>query len=114
MIPIASGMTPAPKPCTTLPATMSASDPASAEISVPAASAASAITSRRFLPNMSPRRPQIGVATDALRRNAVRIQLASVVEVCRSSWMSRKAGATRDCCMATAMLPSASTANVIP
>ena len=39
---------------------------------------------------MSPSRPTIGVATEALSRYAVRIQVAPVVVVCRSSWMSRQ------------------------
>ena len=64
---------------------------------VPDGDRGSTITSTRFLPNMSPSRPRIGVATDALSRNAVSTQVTAVVDVPRSVWISRSAGATSDC-----------------
>ncbi len=41
----------------------------------------STIISRRSLPYMSPSRPMIGVATEALSRNAVSIQPTALSEV---------------------------------
>ena len=47
-----------------------------------AASTTSTMTSARFLPNMSPSRPAIGVTTDALSRYAVRIHAAPPSSSC--------------------------------
>ena len=68
MIPNASGKTPPPTPWMTRPTSSTDSEVASAETSVPAASATSTQKSTRSLPWMSPRRPISGVATDALSR----------------------------------------------
>ena len=68
--------------------------PASA---VPAASTTSTTTMTSFLPYMSPRRPAIGVTTEADSRYALRIQAAPVVVVFRSCWIASSAGATSDC-----------------
>ena len=112
MIDIESGKMPPPSPWMTRPTTSGASVVATALTNVPIATAVSAITRTRFLPNMSPSRPRIGVATDALSRNAVRTQVTAVVEVPRSVWISRRAGATRDCDTARASPPSARKMNV--
>ena len=68
MIPNASGKIPPAVPWTTRPAIISGSAVASAEASVPTARSASAITSSRSLPYMSPSLPSSGVAIDALSR----------------------------------------------
>ena len=68
MIPKASGKTAPPTPCSTRAAIITAIELVSAATSDPAVSAISTITSMRSLPNMSPRRPSTGVATDALSR----------------------------------------------
>ena len=54
-------------------------DVASAASSEPTARAASVTTKTRFLPNMSPTRPRIGVMIDADSRYAVSTQVAAVL-----------------------------------
>jgi hypothetical protein len=68
MIPKQSGKMPPPTPCRTRPATTTSSESVSADTTDPAQKAASATTSSRRLPNMSPRRPTIGVKTAAATR----------------------------------------------
>jgi hypothetical protein len=68
MIPKASGKTAPPAPWMTRPAISTVIEVASAATSVPAPSTTSEATSVCSLPNMSPRRPMIGVRTEALRR----------------------------------------------
>ena len=68
MIEKASGNTAPPMPWITRAAIISAIVDDSAASSVPSASTHSVMTSIFFLPNMSPSRPTIGVATQALRR----------------------------------------------
>ena len=68
MIEKASGKMPPPAPWTTRPATISHRDDAIAEINVPSARPSRTRISKRSLPYMSPSRPMIGVATDALNR----------------------------------------------
>jgi hypothetical protein len=68
MIPKQSGNTPPPTPCRTRPATTTSSEDPSAETTDPAANTLSDSTSRRRLPNMSPRRPTMGVNTAAETR----------------------------------------------
>ena len=68
MIPNASGKIAPPAPCTARPTISITSDVDSAEISVPAPSTSSTMTSSRSLPNMSPRRPSTGVKIDAVSR----------------------------------------------
>jgi hypothetical protein len=63
---------------------------ASAETSVPAESSTRTISSMRSLPCMSPSRPMMGVATDALSRYAVRTQLTESSEVCKGVLDVRK------------------------
>ena len=79
---------------------------------VPTVSTNSIKTSTRFLPNMSPSRPAIGVITDALIRYALRIHAAPAVVVFRSCWIVSSAGATIDCISAYAIAPSARSAKV--
>ncbi len=68
MIAKQSGKMPPPTPCRTRPATSTSSVWPSADTAEPAANTLSAITSSRRLPNMSPRRPKIGVKTAAESR----------------------------------------------
>ena len=112
MIANASGKTAPPIPWTTRPAIITPIVVASAAISVPRASTASTTTSVRFLPNMSPMRPAMGVATDALSRYAVMIQAPAVGDAFRSSSIVPSAGMTSDCSRANAAPASASTAKV--
>ena len=79
---------------------------------MPTDRSASTIISSRSLPYMSPSRPISGVATDALSRYAVRIQLTEFSEVCSACWMSGSAGATSDCSSAYEIPPSARTTKV--
>ena len=68
MIPKQSGKMPPPAPCRTRPATTTSRLVPSAEMTEPATKMPSATTSRRRLPNMSPRRPKTGVHTAAASR----------------------------------------------
>ena len=68
MIPKQSGKMPPPTPCSTRPATTTSSELPSAETAQPAAKKPSEMTSIRRLPNMSPSRPNTGVATAAASR----------------------------------------------
>ena len=68
MIENASGKIAPPAPWMTRPRTITGSVVATAATAVPAASVKRTTTSTRFLPNMSPSRPAIGVTTDALSR----------------------------------------------
>ena len=73
---------------------------ANAAISEPPASPAMTTSSVRFLPNMSPRRPAIGVATDADNRYAVNTHVTPVGVVSRSCCRVGSAGTTSDCSIA--------------
>ena len=75
---------------------ISGSEVTTAASSEPAARPASAMTSTRFLPNMSPSRPAIGVTTDAARRYEVKTHATPEVEVCRSRCSTGRAGTTSD------------------
>jgi hypothetical protein len=68
MIPNASGKIAPPIPWITRPRISTPTELASADTSVPTARIASTATSVCSLPYMSPTRPTIGVATDALSR----------------------------------------------
>ena len=68
MMPNASGKMAPPRPWIVRATIITGSVVATAASSVPAARPASTTTSVRFLPNMSPSRPAIGVATEAARR----------------------------------------------
>ncbi len=68
MMPNESGNTPPPTPWMTRATIMTEIDPASAASSDPIASAATAMTSSRAFPCMSPSRPMIGVKIDAESR----------------------------------------------
>ena len=68
MIPNASGKIPPAAPWITRPMSITVSVPATAVTSVPTQSSANTSTSSRSLPYMSPSRPMMGVATDALTR----------------------------------------------
>ena len=68
MIPNASGKIAPPSPWIVRATIITVSEVATAPSSVPAESPASIRTSTRFFPKMSPRRPAIGVTTDAASR----------------------------------------------
>ena len=68
MIPNESGKTPPPRPCSARPTIIRPSESDSAHTTEPTANSASETASSRCLPNMSPRRPKIGVATEATSR----------------------------------------------
>ncbi len=68
MIPKASGKMPPAAPWTTRPTSITASVVEIADTTVPTDSRTRTISSSFSLPNMSPRRPISGVATDALSR----------------------------------------------
>ena len=68
MMPNASGKIAPPSPWITRATIITGSVVASAARSVPPARQTSTTSSIRFLPNMSPSRPAIGVATDAASR----------------------------------------------
>jgi len=74
MIPKDRGKTAPATPWITRATMSSQRDPASPPSAVPAASTASITTSIFSLPNMSPMRPRMGVATDELTRKALRSQ----------------------------------------
>ena len=67
-MPMPSGKTAPPMPWMPRPTSIGPIDVESAEITVPSVSATSTITSTRSLPNMSPSRPAMGVATEAVSR----------------------------------------------
>ena len=81
---------------------------------LPAARPHSATTSTRFLPNMSPSRPAIGVTTDAASRYDVKIHATPEVDVCRSCWSTGSAGTTSDWSIAYAPPLSESTPRISP
>src|SRR5918911_119474 len=62
---------------------------------------------------MSPRRPTIGVATEALRRNAVSTQPMALSEVWSDFCISGRAGTTSDWSKAYEMPPSERTVRMI-
>ena len=68
MIPNESGKTAPPTPWIARPAISIPIECDSAATSDPSPKTSSVMTSSRSLPNMSPRRPTIGVATDAVSR----------------------------------------------
>jgi hypothetical protein len=55
----------------------------------------------------------IGVATDALRRNAVSTQPTALSDVWREAWICGSAGTTSDCRSAYAMPPRERTASTV-
>ena len=112
MIPKASGKMPPAAPWITRPTSITESDVATADTTVPIHSSTSTMTRSRSLPCMSPRRPINGVAIDALSRYAVSTQLTELTDVWRACWISGSAGATSDCSNAYAIPDAASSANV--
>ena len=86
-----------PTPWITRPAISSAIEWERAQTSDPRAKMIRVMTSIRSLPNMSPSRPMIGVATEAASRKAVSANVTSVVVVSRSFWISGIAGAIIVC-----------------
>ena len=103
-MPNASGNTAPPTPWSARPASMTASDGASAQTKVPTPSVAITTSSMRCLPCMSPRRPNTGVKTAVASRFALRIQVPLEAPAPSERSMSGSAGTTTDC----------SSANVVP
>ena len=93
----ASGKIAPPAPCITRAASITGTDEVSAASTEPMIRNASTIRSTRFLPNMSPRRPSTGVATEALMRYAVSTQATVDWLVCSALPISGSAGSTIDC-----------------
>jgi hypothetical protein len=81
---------------------------------VPAASAAMVMTRIRRLPNMSPSRPRMGVATEADSRYPVSTQVTACSLTCRLRPISGSTGITRDCRTLNAIAARPSTARVRP
>ena len=73
---------------------ISVSESAIEHTTEPTAKHASEIASSRSLPNMSPRRPKIGVAIEATSRYAVTIHVMPPADAFSSRWMSPSAGMT--------------------
>ncbi len=105
MIPNDSGKTPPPRPCSPRPTIISPSELDSAATTEPTANSASEIASRRSLPNMSPRRPKIGVAIEATSRYAVTIQAIPLADAPSSRWRSPSAGMTVVCARTKPSVP---------
>ena len=112
MIPNASGKMPPAAPWIVRPTSITASDVATAQMTVATQSAMRTATINRSFPYMSPSRPINGVAIDALSRYAVSTQLTEFTDVCNACWMSGSAGATSYCSSAYEIPASASSANV--
>jgi hypothetical protein len=70
--------------------------------------------SSHCLPNMSPRRPKIGVAIDATSRYAVTIQAISLAEAPKSCWISPSAGMIVVCASTKPSRPVPRTKRVRP
>ncbi len=94
MIPKASGKIAPATPWIARPAMSISIECDSAPTSEPIANTPSTASSTRSLPNMSPSRPTIGVAIDAVSRKTVSTQVTSVAEVPSSFWIAGSAGAT--------------------
>jgi hypothetical protein len=95
---------------------MTDAEVATAETRRPSVSAASTQASIFSLPYMSPRRPTIGMATDALSSYAVSSHVTVDDEVCKCKACSRvgSAGRIRDWRRPYAIAATARTANVEP
>ncbi len=96
MIPNASGKIAPPRPWITRATIITGSVVANAASAVPPPTKTRTTSSVRFLPNMSPSRPAIGVATDAASRYVVKIHATPVGVVSRSFCNVGNAGTTRD------------------
>ncbi len=96
MMPNPSGSTPPPRPWTARAAIITPMDGATAASRDPAASRARVITRARRRPIMSPKRPMIGVAIEALSRYAVTSQATELPDESRPSLMVESTGITSD------------------
>jgi hypothetical protein len=94
MSPKAKGRTPPPIPWITRAMIITATESARAAIREPAVSATNASTKNRSFPNMSPRRPMIGVKIEADKRYAVSTHVTVFWEVWRPTWMVAITGMT--------------------
>ena len=79
-IPYASGNTPLEVPASSRPTISGTNDDETPHSTTPARTTTSTTTSARLRPYISPSRPMIGVATEPLSTNVVRIQVASASE----------------------------------
>lgn len=108
-----SGMTPAAMPCRTRPTTMGPRLSLSAPTTEPTTSSARLIRSIRRLPYMSPRRPTVGVATEAASSVAVIAHAVSAAEAFSSRGSCGIRGMTIVCMSATVMPAKASTTTTV-
>jgi hypothetical protein len=97
MIAIDSGTTAPAAPCSARPVMRRPIVGARAEITLPMARHARETSVSRRLPNMSPSRPAIGVATDATSRYTVITHATSPPDDSKSRAIAGRAGATIDC-----------------
>ena len=86
---------------------------ARAAIRVPTERATRTATNTLSLPSMSPTRPRMGVAMEALRRYPVSSQAMASDDTCNECSREGSAGMTADCRMLNAMADTARAANVI-
>ena len=100
MIPIASGKIAPPAPWIARPAIITASEPARADTTDPRPNTPSEMSSQCSLPYMSPSRPNSGVATAAVSRNAVSSHVASAGSPPNVRWISGRAGTIIVCASA--------------
>src|SRR5690606_13410791 len=98
-----SGMIGSPNPCRPRPSTSGSSDVEVAAMSEPTVSSAAHAISSRFGPYMSPSRPNIGVATQAVIKVAVMTHEALVGLVFSSRGSSGISGMTKVCINDTQM-----------
>lgn len=105
-----SGTTAAARPCRVRPTIIGTRESLSAQTTEPATSRTMLTRSMRRLPNMSPRRPTTGVATEAASSVAVTAQMVFDAEASRSFGSSGTIGMTRVCISETTIPARASTA----
>lgn len=110
MIDTPTAMVPRPRPCSPRPSRNGSRLVASAQTTDPSATAAMLATRTRRLPNMSPRRPAIGVATAPTSSVIVSVHDALLDEVWTSSGSWGMSGTMMVCISATTMPPAQSTA----
>ena len=84
----------------------------SAPTSEPIPNTTSTASSTRSFPNMSPSRPTIGVAIEAVSRKTVSTQVTAVAEAPRSFWIAGSAGTTIVCVRAKASADTTRTPSV--
>ncbi len=107
-----SEITPMPMPCSTRPTSIGISVSDSADTTEPSNRQTSSAKYIRRLPNMSPRRPLIGIEMDAASSVDVSTQEASAVFDCSSSGSRGMIGVTIVCMNEATRPPVVSTARI--